>query len=125
MKQPVEPGLAGAFGGEDEEFGDLVGMEAVQGDLEGVKIGGGGLDEEQDFSGSFHGTLPTVDGGDAGDDVDASGETLVDEGASDAFGFILGDGSGEDEATIGGRYGHCRVPGTGYRVQRTGVTASV
>jgi hypothetical protein len=93
-------------------------MEAVQGDFERVEIGGGGFDEEQDFSGGFQGSLPTVDGGDAGDDVDAGGETLADERAGDALGFVLGDGGGKDEATIGGGYGHCRVQGTGYRVQR-------
>jgi hypothetical protein len=119
LEKPVEPGLAGGFGGEDEKLGDLVGVEAVQGGFEGVKISGGGLDEQQDFISGFPGSLPTVDGSDAGNDVDAGGETLVNEGASDALGFVLRDGGGEDQATIGGGYGHCGEQGIGNRVQRT------
>lgn len=94
----------------------------MEGGFEGVEIGGGGFDEEQDFGAGRDGSPPAIDRGDAGDDVDAGGQALFDEGTSDVFGFILGDGGGEDDATISGGYGHMRN-----RVQRTatGEAASV
>lgn len=106
FEEPVEIRLAGGFWSEDEELGDVVGVEAAERGFDLVEVGGGGFDEEQDFFGFFDVALPAVDGREAGDDVDAGGEVFIDEEAGDALGFVAGAGGGEDEAGFGGGYYH-------------------
>jgi hypothetical protein len=114
-EEPVEVGFAGGFGCEDEELGDFIGVEAAEGRFEESEAGGGGFDEEKEFGGGFDFTFPAVDGGEAGNDIDAGGEALVDERAGEVFGFFARARGGEDETDFGGGYEH-----TGDRVQETG-----
>ncbi len=102
LEKPVEVGLAGGFRSQDEEFGDFVGVEIADCIFYLVETGCRGFDEEQDFNGSFDLSLPSIDGGEAGYDVDAGGEVVADEGAGDALGLLAGAGGGKDDAYIGG-----------------------
>ncbi len=128
MKEPIEVWVAGRFRMQDEELGNVVGVQAAERFFEAGEVAGGGLDEEQDFGRGFNFALPTIDGGEAGDDVGAGGEALVYEGAGDALGFVLGAGGGEDEADFGGGYNHRCVfrrsqqllAGSIIKVKRTG-----
>jgi hypothetical protein len=86
---------------EDEELGDGVGMEAVEGGFEGLEAWGGGFDDEEDFRGALDLALPAVDGLDLRDEVDAGGEALFDEGGGDVFGLFEAGGGGKDDAWFG------------------------
>jgi len=108
-QQPVEVGVAGGFRSQNEELGNLVRVQAADGFFELGEVGGGGLDEEQELGRGFDLPLPAVDRGEAGDDVDACGESLVDEGAGDVFGFVARAGGGHDQASFGGGYHSYRV----------------
>lgn len=106
VEEPVEVGVADGFGMKDEELGDFVGVQAVEGGIEAIEISDGGLDEKQNFIGGFNVTLPAIDGGEPGNEVDTGGEVFLDESMSDARGFIAGACSGEDKTYIGGGYNH-------------------
>lgn len=96
-----------------KEFRDLVGMEVAQRGLEALKVRGGRLDEQQDFGGALYRSLPAIDGLDAGHEIDACGQMLLDEEMREALGLLARAGGGENDAEIGGGQNH-----TGHREQR-------
>jgi len=106
LQQPLEVGFAGGFRSEDDELGNLVGVQAADGLFEAGEVRSCGFDEEQKFGRSFDLALPAVDGREAGNDADAGGELLVDEGSGDALGFFARAGGGQDQAGFGGGYNH-------------------
>lgn len=75
-------------------------MQAAKGGFEGLEARGGGFDDEEGFGGLFHLALPTVDGFDLGDEVDAGCEVLLDEGRGDALRFFDTAGGGECDACV-------------------------
>jgi len=81
-------------------------MQRAQGRFESGEPGLDGLDDEQDFVGAFDRLLPAVDGSESREEVDAGGEPLLDEGLSDAFGFLPAAGRGENQACVLCRYNH-------------------
>jgi len=106
LSEPAKVGLAGGIRSEDEELRDFVRVEVADSVFDLVEMGCGGFDKEQGFFGCFDFSLPTINGGQARDDVDAGSEVFLHEGAGDLFGFVAGGRSGEDEAYIGGGYNH-------------------
>ena len=74
-------------------------MEAEDFPFEGFEALGSGLDEEQGFAGTFEFALPGVDRFHrCGEDVDAGGEVLFDDGACDFAGFGERAAGDQDEA---------------------------
>lgn len=90
----------------DQEFGQFVRVQTAHRGFDAVEIFRRGLDEQKDFPGSFHSTLPTVDGDETRDEVGAGSEMLVDERARDALGFLARAGSGENKTDVCGGYNH-------------------
>ena len=101
-----EPAKIGAGAGgdrEDQEFGDVVGVEAEDFPFEGFEAAGGGFDQEEMFAGGFDFAFPAVDGFDGSDlDVDAGGQVFLEEGAGDCAGFGERGAGYEDQAELGG-----------------------
>jgi hypothetical protein len=85
----------------------------VEGDglAELLELFGGALDQEEDFRGGFQFVLPPVMGFDAGDEVDASGEMLLQDDVGDAACFQDG-GSGDEDEARGEGHGR-RITGRG------------
>jgi hypothetical protein len=99
MGEPAEIGGGAGGDGEDEEFGDVIGVEAEDFPFEGFEALGGGLDEEQVFAGTFELALPGVERFHrCCEDVDASGEVFFDDGAGDFAGFGERAAGDQDEA---------------------------
>jgi hypothetical protein len=71
--------------------------------FEGFEAAGGGLNQEEMFTGGFDFSFPVVNRFDRGGvDVDAGGEVFLEEGAGDFAGFVEGGAGYEDEAELGG-----------------------
>jgi len=71
-------------------------MEAEDFPFEGFETAGGGLNQQEMFTGGFDFSFPAVDRFDRGGvDVDASGQVFLEEGAGDFAGF--GEGGAGDK----------------------------
>jgi hypothetical protein len=61
LKEPIEVWVAGRFRMQDEELGNVVGVQAAERFFEAGEVAGGGLDEEQDFGRGFNFALPKME----------------------------------------------------------------
>ena len=87
IKKPagVRLGCAGDF--KDKKLWRVVAVHLVYGVLKRAKASGVGLDEQQEFLGAFNIALPTIDGLDWADDIDAGGEFALDQGCRERLGL--------------------------------------
>jgi len=103
----IEPGqvfLGAIDDGEREDFRDFVGVDGGELGAQGGEEIAAGLDEEQEFGGIFNGVLPAINAARIGQNVDAGGQTLFDQMASDALGLLSGAAGGEDNDFVGHFY---------------------
>lgn len=98
MDEPLEVRFGGGFGIQDEELGQFVGVHLTDPGFDAVQVFRCGLDQQQNLRGVLHSALPSIDRREPRDEIDAGGETLVDEYASNALGFVARTGGGENEA---------------------------
>src|ERR1039458_5424872 len=82
-------------------FRDFVGVEFRNCVADLNEGRGGCLDHQKPFPSFVHVALPSVDRRNLGHDVDAGGETALDEMAGDFVRFFFRPGGGEDDSFVG------------------------
>ena len=87
-EKPIEIGLGALFYRDSDEFRNLVGMEVAQAQFNRGKKACSRLNEHQSLSSGFGRPMPSIDGMNIIDDIDAGCELLIDESSRDPSGFL-------------------------------------
>jgi hypothetical protein len=102
LLKPCEVSRGPIGDGQRNEFGDIVGMNPLHRHAQLREASERRFHQQQSLPGGFHPPLPAINGRhSAGKNVDASGETRLDDGARDPPGFRCGRARHQNHQFVG------------------------